>query len=71
MKQDRRKEVTTPLSTENLSIPPEITSRLLNKITNKLESKIQLVQNGSRGKLEIDYYSLDDLERLVDLIAGE
>ncbi|HID70615.1 MAG TPA: ParB/RepB/Spo0J family partition protein [Desulfobacterales bacterium] len=52
-------------------IPESFSRSLLNRVTNKLHSKVQLVQNGSRGKLEIDYYSLDDLERLIDLIAGE
>ncbi len=71
MKQDSRKDSSKPQTINNLAIPPALTSSLINKMTNKLESKIQLVQNGSRGKLEIEYYSLDDLERLVDLIAGE
>ncbi len=52
-------------------IPESFSRSLVNRVTNRLHSKVQLVQNGSRGKLEIDYYSLDDLERLIDLIAGE
>jgi len=71
MKQERRKVSSKTQPVNNLAIPPTLTNNLINKITNKLESKIQLVQNGSRGKLEIEYYSLDDLERLVALIAGE
>ncbi len=71
MKQDRKKDVGTTQAKNNLSIPTSITSALVTKVTNRLDSKIQLIQNGSRGKLEIEYYSLDDLERLVDLIAGE
>ncbi len=53
------------------TIPESFSLSLLNRVTNKLHSNAQLVQNGSRGKLEIEYYSLDDLERLIDLIAGE
>jgi ParB family transcriptional regulator, chromosome partitioning protein len=71
LKQEKRKGTTTPQRSENVSIPTAITSSLLNKVTNKLDSKINLVQNGSRGKLEIEYYSLDHLERLVDLISGD
>ncbi len=71
MKQDRKKDVGTTQAKNILSIPTSITSALVTKVTNRLDSKIQLIQNGSRGKLEIEYYSLDDLERLVDLIAGE
>lgn len=44
---------------------------LLNQLENKLSSKVQLNQNGSRGTLEVDYYSLDDLERLIGIITGD
>ena len=56
---------------ESTTIPQSFSSSLLNRVTNKLHSKVNLIQNGSRGKLEIEYYSLDDLERLIELIAGE
>jgi ParB family chromosome partitioning protein len=52
-------------------IPKEFSHSLLNRVSNKLQSKVKLLQNGRRGKLEIEYYSLEDLERLVDLIEGE
>jgi len=71
LKQEGRKDGVTQQGRQNLSIPSAITNSLLNKVTNKLDSKTHLVQNGSRGKLEIEYYSLDHLERLVDMIAGE
>lgn len=56
---------------ESTTLPESFSTTLLNRITNKLHSKVQLLQNGSRGKLEIEYYSLDDLERVIDLIVGE
>ncbi len=56
---------------ETTTLPESFSTSLLNRVTNKLHSKVQLLQNGSRGKLEIEYYSLDDLERVIDLIAGE
>lgn len=56
---------------QSTTIPESFSNALLNRITNKLHSKVQLIQNGSRGKLEIEYYSLDDLERVIELIAGE
>ena len=71
MKQDKKREVAQRQNRDTTSIPPTITSSLLNKVTNRLDSKVSIIQNGSRGKLEIEYYSLDDLERVVDLIAGE
>ena len=71
MKQERRNDPVKQQSREDLSIPSALASSLLNIVTNRLDSKIHLVQNGSRGKLEIEYYSLDHLERLVEMIAGE
>lgn len=35
------------------------------------ESKVRIVQNGERGKIEIEYYSPDDLERVLGLIMGK
>lgn len=70
MKQATRSTLTaTPK--QNTTIPESFSLSLLNRVTNKLHSKAQLIQSGSRGKIEIEYYSLDDLERLIDLIAGE
>jgi len=56
---------------QSTAIPKSFSSSLINRVTNKLHSKVKLIQNGSRGKLEIEYYSLDDLERVIELIAGE
>lgn len=56
---------------DTTTLPESFSTSLLNRVTNKLHSKVQLLQNGSRGKLEIEYYSLDDLERVIDLIVGE
>lgn len=71
MKQERKKESATPKTVENTTLPESFSQSLINRVTNKLQSKVNLVQNGSRGKLEIEYYSLDDLERVVDLISEE
>ena len=50
-------------------IPESYCQTLANDISRRLESNSKIVQNGSRGRIEIEYYSLDDLERLVNLIA--
>jgi len=52
-------------------IPKSYSSALSNQLGNKLHTKVFIHQNGSRGKIEIEYYSLDDLERLISLIVGE
>ncbi len=44
---------------------------LVNELTNKLSSKVAIHQNGTRGKLEIEYYSADDLDRLLAIILNE
>lgn len=52
-------------------IPQSYCSSLVNQLTNKLSSKVSIQQNGSRGKIEIEYYSLDDLERVIGLVMNE
>ena len=52
-------------------IPSSYCSTIATQLTNRLHSRINIVQNGNRGKIEIEYYSLDDLERLVTLIVQE
>lgn len=44
---------------------------LTNDFVRYLGSKIRIVQSGTRGKLEIEYYSADDLERLLGLIVRQ
>lgn len=51
-------------------IPDSYCQTLLNEMLKRLGSNIKIIQSGSRGKIEIEYYSLDDLERLVNLISG-
>jgi len=70
MKQEQSVSRTTRPK-QSTKIPEEFSNVLLHRVTNRLHSKVQLIQNGSRGKLEIEYYSLDDLERVIELIAGE
>ncbi len=50
-------------------LPASYCKVLVNQVTNHLNSKVRIVQNGSRGKIEIEYYSSDDLDRLVSLLC--
>lgn len=52
-------------------IPTSYCTSLATQLTNKLSSKVTIQQNGSRGKIEIEYYSLDDLERVIGLVMNE
>ena len=56
-----------PLPVETL--PKAYCASLVNQLTNQLHTKIRIVQQGTRGKLEIEYYSSDDLDRLVSLLS--
>jgi ParB family chromosome partitioning protein len=50
-------------------IPTSYCRTLSNDIVKAFDTKATIVQNGSRGKIEIEYYSLDDLERIHGIIS--
>ncbi|MDR3631625.1 MAG: ParB/RepB/Spo0J family partition protein [Desulfocapsaceae bacterium] len=56
---------------ESDQIPASYLAVLANQLTNTLNSNVKISQTGGRGKIEIEYYSLDDLERLVGTIANQ
>lgn len=43
---------------------------LTTKLQQKFGTKVTLVGSGKQGKICIDYYSLDDLDRLLELFEG-
>ena len=49
-------------------LPESYCKSLANGLINYLDTKARIIQNGTRGKLEIEYYSHDDLERVLSLI---
>lgn len=49
-------------------LPESYCKSLANGLVNYLDTKARIIQNGTRGKLEIEYYSHDDLERVLALI---
>ncbi len=52
-------------------VPTAYYAALGNQLSNKLGTKVSIQQNGARGRLEIEFYSHDDLERLMTLILAE
>ncbi len=44
---------------------------LTTALTNRFNSKIVINQNGSKGKVEIEYHSEDDLKRVYSLLISE
>jgi ParB family transcriptional regulator, chromosome partitioning protein len=57
--------------TNTPEIPKAYGSSLVIQLTNYLNTKVTLNQNGNRGKIEIEYYSADDLERVFSILLGE
>lgn len=49
-------------------LPESYCKSLANGLINYLDTKARIIQSGTRGKLEIEYYSHDDLERVLSLI---
>lgn len=43
---------------------------LTDRLQQSLGTKVRLVTQGQRGRIEIDYYSRDELERIVELLGG-
>ncbi len=50
-------------------IPTSYCRTLTNDFIRHFGTKSKISQNGDRGKIEIEYYSLDDLERIHSLIS--
>jgi ParB family chromosome partitioning protein len=65
------KQKSSNIISQKNEMPESYKSALTNQLTNKLNSKVSINQNGSRGKIEIEYYSLDDLERLIGIVMND
>lgn len=52
-------------------LPQSYCRAMTNQLINHLNTKVRIVQNGERGKLEIEYYSSDDLDRLLTLLTSQ
>jgi ParB family chromosome partitioning protein len=65
------------LLTKKISSPPRSgaskdpqISSLEEKLIRGLGTKVRIINRGKKGKIEIEYYSLDELERLLDILLG-
>lgn len=67
LKQETPEENATKAPVDTL--PKNYCTTVVTQITNHLNTKVRIVQSGKRGKLEIDYFSNDDLDRLVSLLS--
>ena len=46
---------------------PEVAD-LEHKLIQALGTKVRIEHKGKKGKIEIDYYSLDELDRLLEIL---
>jgi ParB family chromosome partitioning protein len=44
---------------------------LQDSLRRHLGTKVQIILKGKKGKIEIEYYSHEDLERIVETILGK
>ena len=66
------REVTAkvPSKTKEKEFSKSVKKAFENQMTNRLSSQVYINQKGSRGKIEIEYYSYDDLERIIAMVLG-
>ncbi|MDH3346943.1 MAG: ParB/RepB/Spo0J family partition protein [Desulfobulbaceae bacterium] len=51
------------------ALPEKFCKEVTTNLSNRLSTKIRIVQKGNKGKLEIEYLSSEDLERLVSILS--
>ncbi|MFU8818738.1 MAG: ParB/RepB/Spo0J family partition protein [Desulfurivibrio sp.] len=51
------------------AIPDSYCRSITADLVRHFDTRVRVVQNGERGKLEIEYFSPDDLERVISLIV--
>lgn len=66
----KKKVRATRSKSQGSEIPPSYCKTLSKDIVRTFDTKVKIVQNGSRGKIEIEYFSLDDLERIHGIIEN-
>ncbi len=62
------KKVTKPKKAKVIR-DPQISS-LEGKLIRSLGTKVRILHKGKKGKIEIEYYSLDELDRLLEILMG-
>ncbi len=62
------KKVSIP-SKAMITKDPQISS-LEEKLIRNLGTKVRIINKGKKGKIEIEYYSFEELDRLLDILLG-
>lgn len=45
-------------------------AEVVERLQQSLGTKVRLVRQGDRGRIEIEYYSRDEMERIIELLGG-
>jgi len=45
-------------------------SHLAEELSRELGTKVKIKRNGQKGKLEIEFFNNDDLDKLLDILKG-
>ncbi len=56
---------------ENNELSKTYCKSLSTQLSNKIHSNVTIHQNGTRGKIEIEYYSHDDLDRVISILLND
>jgi ParB family transcriptional regulator, chromosome partitioning protein len=59
-----------PASSHPKSVQDPQISSLEEKLIRSLGTKVRIMNKGKKGKIEIEYYSFEELERLLDILLG-
>jgi ParB family transcriptional regulator, chromosome partitioning protein len=59
-----------PASSHPKSVKDPQISSLEEKLIRSLGTKVRIMNKGKKGKIEIEYYSFEELERLLDILLG-
>jgi len=63
------KKISRPLKVKATK-DPQISS-LEEKLIRNLGTKVRILHKGKRGKIEIEYYSFEELDRLLEILMGD
>lgn len=71
-KKPKIKREATPKVAEEYVVQPEVLLKVEAHLRQKLGTKVQILpQTGETGKIHIEYYNNDDLQRLIDILLPD
>lgn len=63
------KKSSMPKNTDNKNLKDSHTVEVEESLMRTLGTKVNLVQGNKKGKIEIEYYGYEDLERIIDILT--